>query len=221
MMNIIGKTVNIQDVGLLSFFYPNFLFKDRLFFDKESSVVFIGEVRKDLLSYLTEGSKEFINTVGPYDFDLDNREIMLSFVYGKWNKVPKESVISICDGMPEIDFLNYIKQFWLLGKNDKEDKAPITIFDFYKALCSRSKNQMIKVYMELLDYYSASQIEHALLTFLDKSLNYKDLSVSSYYLIYLKNFGDTYGSKIKDLLMMYKVRKEPKNLKMLWFILNL
>ena len=68
---MINKTVKVQDVNLLKFFYPSFYIKSELSYsDKDRNVIYVGPVRKQLKNYLETLFKEYISTAGPVDIDL-------------------------------------------------------------------------------------------------------------------------------------------------------
>ena len=123
---LLGKTVKTSDKNLLEFFYPEFVFRENLFFDEENSVIYVGSEREHLIEYLTAGTKQFVNTIPTddcYDFDFDDKEELLKFVYSKWGQNFKKSIDKV-----ELDYLlntkdvvvfnNFIKTYWMMGEGN-------------------------------------------------------------------------------------------------------
>lgn len=216
--SLVGKTVGIKDKRMLEFFYPNFEIKDTLFFDKENSVIFIGKYVKDIKSYLDSGTKQFINTVGPVEIDLDVRENMIRFVYSKWKKEPNESVLDMLNNLDDEDFNNFIKTYWVSGKSNI-DKNDTTIFDLYK-LMGKNKMDLIKVYYKLLDCYDVEIVESSVITFIEKAVNFENIEASPFYMRLLKEFRDKYKDKIGVSMRKYNTLDTDRRLKVLWLLLQ-
>lgn len=218
-ISLIGKTVSIKNKGLLNVFYPDFVIKDKLFFDQDNSIIYVGPIRKDLISYLDNGTKAFINTAGQYDLDLDNREVLAKFVYSRWGKEVKTEIQEYLNNLDETDFFNYIKAYWVVGKS-KIEKAEVTIFDLYKTV-GKSRKEALTVLLNLLDVYNVSMIESSLLTFIEKAVTYKDVSASPHYLRMLKEFDERCHSKLSGLLDAYRQMQDTKEMKLMWLVMNL
>jgi hypothetical protein len=212
-------TVNCSNLRMLEFLYPDYISKSTLFFDRENKVIYHGKFRKDVKEYLDNNTLSWINTVGPYDMDLDDKETLVKYVYSKWNKVPKDTVLEVVRNLQDIDFDNFIKVYWVLGKAPL-DSADVTIYDLYRHL-GKSKGELLKVYYKLLDVYNVGMLESSILTFIEKSMNYKDVEGSGHYMKLLKDFHDKYRPKIKALLMKYNMLDESKEVKLLWLLMQL
>lgn len=212
-----GKTVNCKDVGLLSFFYPSFVIKDTLFFDHDKSVIYTGSMKKNMVEYLKNNTKTFINTVGPYTVDLESEEELIDFVYSKWGKEPKDGVRDLLLNLQRSDLLIYLKKYWMVGKSDL-DSMDVTIFDLFKSFL-KSKSECYSVYFRLLEYVDPIVLEHSIFTFLGKVASVDDVEVSAYYKKILLDFKSKNGNKIKKLCLDYLDRKDTdKRLSILWLI---
>lgn len=215
---LIGKTVKIKNVALLEFMYPDFIVKDKLFFDNDNKIIYTGKLRNNLKDYLKKNTKEFINTVGPYDIDLDDREILLEFVYSKYGKEPKESVKEVLLNASDEDFYSYIKSYWIIGKS-KLDKIDVTIFDLYKNI-TKPKNEILKILFKLFQHYNPIMIESSIITFIEKAINYSEINASGYYLKILKEFHDKNKNKLKSILLKYNAMDDDIKMKLMWLIMQ-
>jgi hypothetical protein len=216
-VGLVGKTVKISNMGLLEFFYPRFRVKDHLFFDANNSVIYVGESRPDLLEYLGRGTKEFINTVGISDIDLDVRDRMLDFVYEKHNKVPKSDVVDSLKNVTDRDFEQYIKKYWVSGYSTLDDDCEYSIFDLYKAM-GNSNRESLKIFYELRKSYEAKILKRSVETFLEKVVDVDTVNVSNYYLKILKEFNKRYRSKLKSVLYQYYFKKGDSEYKVVWLL---
>ena len=217
-----GKTVNIskERLGLLSVFYPDFVVREILFFDQDNKVIYTGKDRKDLIEYLTNNTKEFINTTGPYEYDLENKEVLLELVYRKWGKEPREDLKNAIINLPDDDFYGFVKRRWVLPSGEPLEKAKITIYDLYKVF-GKSKTEAMNVFFELVESYPPVVVESSLLTFLEKVVTLEDISVSPHYLKLLKDFKQRHGDKIKKVLFDYKnIDYSKEEMNVLWLILQ-
>ncbi len=217
-----GKTVKIVNKDLLLNFYPDYQLKEVLFFDNSSRVIYCGKSRKNLLDYLGNNTLSFINTVGPYDYDLDDRDNLIEFVFDKHNKKPKESTVDLLRNMIDDDFYYNIKLLWFTGRLVDIEDAEYTIYDLYKNL-TKSKHDLLRVYFGLLKFTNPKVIEASLLTFFEKSFN-QDIEVSPGYRKLLNSFKDRRGSKLKALLNRYRSKRfarRPVGLRLLWLLLNI
>lgn len=216
-----GKTVNIHKdrIGLLSFFYPEFVVRENIFFDNDNKVIYIGKDRRGLIGYLRENTKEFINTVGPYDYDLEDREVLIDMVYGKWGKEPKEDVKLVLNGIPDEEFYGFIKRRWVSARGEGIDSDGKTIYDLYKVF-GRSKGEAVMVYTELLERFPPIMIESSLLTFIGKVVTLEDVEASGHYMKLLRDFKDRHGEKIKAVLYKYKTIDYGYVPNVLWLILQ-
>jgi len=198
-MSLIGKTVSISNKGLLEFFYPSFEKKDKLFFDKETRVIYVGEPKPNIIRFLTLNTKEFINTVGISDIDLDERENMVKFVYEKHNKTVKDNTKEILLNMSELDFINYVKKYWVGGYSELDDDKKFTIFDLYKAL-NDTNSKAVYVYFSLREYLEFGTVKNSLVTFFEKVRDINDISANPYYMRILQDFNSKKRKNLKALL---------------------
>jgi len=215
-MELIGKTVNIKDKSLLQFFYPEFIVKDIVFFDNENRVIYTGKTQRNLKEFLDNNTKEFINTVGMCDIDLDVKENLVNFVYDKFGKVPKEKTMELILNLNSIDFDNYIKKYWITGVSTL-DTATVGIFDLFIAM-GVSKQESIKVYLTLKEFYPIGVIQNSVETFIEKVIMFPELTVGYKYHNLLKKFKTQHERKLKQVLYNYYMMREDKEVKLMWLL---
>jgi hypothetical protein len=216
-MNLIGKTVNITNVKLLEFFYPNFYIKDTLFFDQNNSIIYTGKSHRNLLGYLENNTKEFISTVGVIDIDLDVKDTLVNFVYDKFSKVPKEKTRELILNLQNIEFYNYIKNYWVSGISILDTESTIGIYDLFVAM-GKSKSDSMKVYQELSQLYPISVIQTSVETFLEKVVLFPEISVNYRYQNLIEKFKKQHESKLKQVFYQYYVMRESKQVKLQWLL---
>ncbi len=220
-MDLVGKTVRIHDVGLLEFFYPNYIKKEAVLLDSDKDIIYVGKMRPNLRNYLILNCKSFINTVGVPDIDLEEKESLLNFVYDKFGKIPKKSLVDIICGLQKEDFYHYIKSYWVLGKSKLEEEMDFTIFNLFIAM-TKSGMEALKIYSYLLDYYEPPILNSSIETFLEKAsdINEGNASSSSYTRI-LKDFNSKHHKTFKILLKKYYEIRGSKQNKIMWLLYNL
>lgn len=216
-MSLIGKTVSTSDKSLLGFLYPDFVKKQTLFFDNESNVIYVGKSKPNLKSYLECNTKNFINTVGICDIDLDIRENIIKFVYEKHNKVPKDQVIDTLNGMSPAAFNCYIKKYWVLGSSSLDDEMDVNIFDLYIAL-TKNGVAALKVYIKLLEYYEHPILQSSVETFFEKVAEIKDISASGGYIRVLNEFNSKHRARLLSILDEYYSMRGSKQSKFMWLL---
>ncbi len=213
-----GKTVNITNVGLLQTFYPDYCLREELMYDNENKVIYVGKPRKGLMGDLRESTGGFINTVGAYDYDLDDNGVLALLVYSKWGKELKKEDMDYFMSMGRYDFEQLMKTYWVAGVTHISVVGDgVSFFTLYKSILG-SKNELLSVYFKLLDKYSPKEIESGLLTFIERAYR-EDIEVSGKYRKILDDFRLRRGSKLKPLLNAYRIDDRPIEIKLLYFLL--
>lgn len=204
-----GKVINIDNLELLQFFYPEFIIKDEIGFrDIENKIIYTGRMRKNLKSYLEENTKDFISTVGKVDVDLSDEYKMLDFVFSKHNRKVTKKVKNSVDMMDDEDFLFCVKSYWVLGDwvyylEDEE----LSMFDLFLSTIGSTIN-MIETYYQLLEKYPYYVVESSFFTFLKKSKEYEEMELSPGYMRLLSNFDAKSGDNLKSSVMKYMKKED-------------
>ncbi len=217
-----GKTVKITNVGLLEALYPDYTVKSSLFNDHHSNIIYCGSMVRGLHDYLSSNTASFINTVGPFDLNLDDSHALIELVYAKHSKKPSEGVLDLLSSLDDKSLYSALKIFWFTGKLFGIDEPEYSIYDLYKAL-TKSKQDLFKVYFSMLDSYSPLVIESSLLTFFEKAFN-KEIEVSPGYRRLLDTFRERKGDKLKGLLYHYRLKRfavRDVKIRLFWLLLRL
>lgn len=214
-MSLINKTVNITNKELISFFYPNFQVKDSVFFDSKNDVIYVGKSKPKLKVFLENNTNSFINTVGVADIDLDVQDVLLDFVYNKFNKVPKDHVREMLKSLSDTEFQNYIKRYWICGISPLDKELDYAMFDLFKAMSNTGKDSL-KVFLYLRDYFDVPIIIRSVETFLEKAVDIDKISASGWYLKVLTAFNDRYRARLKAVLLQYYMLKGDPEFKIMW-----
>lgn len=207
---MIGKTVKTKDPYLIQFFYPSFQMRERIdYSDADKDILYVGKSKGNTVKMLEVCTGRFINTVGVPDFDLDNREDMLEFVYReKFKEVPKKVLDSIKDYSDE-EFITCIKTFWITGRWVGDVKSESSVYELYQ-LSVDSLKQCLSKYFELIDQKPARVVEASFLTFIARVYRIEDQNVSPAYQKLLKRAYNQYYSKIKSAVYKLALRKDSK-----------
>jgi hypothetical protein len=228
LLNKFVKTIgNGRDVtDILSFMYPGFILRDEIFYDNNNDVIYIGKSYPSLRKDLDLGTRKYIAVVntGVSDIDLTDRGVSTTLLYNKWGKSPSSDMIDLLDTLSEPDYWNYFKEYWIIGKSNIEN-ANISIFNLY-SLLGKQRHEILKMYFQLLDFYSDNSIFSGILSFLEKSMNLDSVSTNSgRYLKLLQDFNREYSDKIIPIIQrVYTMdcrKKEDKQYRTIWLLMQL
>jgi hypothetical protein len=215
--SLIGKTVKINDLDLLSYFYPGFERREKItLLDSDKRVIYTGRMQSDLEKTLRIGTREFINTVGHPDVDLSDRESLLNFVYSKHGKSVPKSVLAHVDDLDDTDFLTSVKIVWVVGvwPHPISEEAA-SIYDLFQGSIGSTVG-CLHTYFVLCELYPPIVLESSFLTFLLRAKNPDDQNVKPGYLKLLKTLYSQCGAKIKSAAM--ELAESPKVLPELRFV---
>lgn len=202
-MDIINKTVNIEDPELLKFFFPDFQIKSKLSYrDRDNNIIYTGAMRRGLIDYLESNTKNYISIIGKMDVDLTQRENMIKFVFSKYGKNPAQSTIDSIEMVDDEEFIYTIKVFWMIGKWLYKMDSDLTIFDLFKS-STKSINNVLSIYFKLLDIYPHYVLESSFLTFIQRAVDVENQEVSASYIKLLERFNTKSGSNVKGSIMNY------------------
>jgi len=220
--SLTGLTVKIENKDLLQFFYPKYLVKHTLFFDEENKVIYIGKTRKDLIIYLKNNTKEFINTVGKPDINLNNDEVLLSFVYKKWNKKFNKSTEGYLLELDKKELYKYIKYFWITGENLYQFNNKKSSQDII-SLLDMTELQIIKSFFETVNETTVDVYERKIIKFLEKTVyfNPNDFRSSKNRDMLIKTNEKLCREELVKILSEYRKMNKDKEKKLLWLILKI
>lgn len=208
-LSMINKIVRVRDLsngidnsGIISFMYPDFIVKDGIFFDYEHSIIFTGKYKQGLKDELEHGTKEFIALCdsGIPDIDFTQRDIQLQILYGRSKRKVSENTKEVVSNLSEREFWDYFKKYWVTGKSSLDDENNISMFELYKVL-GKQKHDIMEVYVKLREVYSDNTIFSSVLSFIEKAQNPDRVSSQNgNYLKMLKDFNATWGVQASKVM---------------------
>ena len=230
LVNKAVRTISLSDkvdnTGLVSFMYPDFIIRDELFFNHNDNVIYMGKYSTPLRKEIESGTKNFIaiSNSGMYDIDFTNRDTMIRVLYSKWDKQPSSEFRKVLDSMSPTDFIDFFKKFWVLGSH-KHENIKVTMFSLYK-LFGKQNHDILKVYYQLREVYSSGMIFSSTLNFIEKALNPEMVSSQSGgYVKLLESFNREFGDSIRPILLnVYKMPCETegdRDYRTLWLLMQL
>ena len=189
-MSLIRKTVRINDVTRIQFFYPEYEIRDGLnMLDYDKKIIYVGALKPGLVGKLDKGTESWINTVGPYDIDLTSRRALVDFVFGKHGKQPPKKLLEGLDAYDEGELWRFLKIAWLVGmwKGDADEG---TVLDILFNLTSDFRT-VITLMFKVMEEYDVPPaiLESSVLTFLLRAKNLDEQDVSGRYLAKLTSFA--------------------------------
>ena len=193
-MNIEGRLV-AGDLDLLRFLYPNYEVVNEIPTFPEKPAIYVGDLSivDDFVKVYRDLNISFIvHTDFQSEINLDNRFILLSIVFKKYNRYIPKYVYEMMNVLDQNTFIWHCKYFWLTGewlikKLDYEN----TFLDFIRSLNS-SKRELIQTYFNVIKDTGPYRIESSLLTFLIRARN-KDYRGNS--IVYNRMLNSFRGSK--------------------------
>lgn len=207
IVKVVDKQAGIDNTGIISFMYPDFLVKEEIFFDYENSIIFIGKYNYNLRSELEHGTKKFIALcdTGVQDIDFTDRETNIKVLYSKWNKKISDNTKEVLMNLNQKDFWDYFKKFWITGQS-KLDDSDIPMYKLH-SLLGGQRFEILKMYYQLRESYSDSSIFSSILSYIEKAMNPDRVSSQNgLYIKQLENFRKAYGSSIGEIILeIYKL----------------
>ena len=192
-MDIVGRMVS-GDLNLLMFLYPDYeVIKEIPLFPSRPAIyvgnyddldLFIQTYRDNNLNFIVHNKYQC-------DIDLDNRFMLLSIIFKKYNRYVPKYVYEMMNILDQDSFIDLCKIFWITGSwNLKELDYENSFLDFVYSLNS-SKREMIETYFKVIKDTKTFRIESSLLTFFirarDKTYKGKSLVYNRMINTYNKN----------------------------------
>ena len=166
-MNIENRMVG-GDLDLLRFLYPNYEVVEEVPLFPERPAIYIGslkEVDTFILRYRELGLNFIVHTPFQCEIDLNNRFVLLSIIFKKYNRYVPKYVYNMMNVLDYDSFINLCKYYWLTGEWElKELDYENSFLDFVGSLNS-SKRDMITTFFNVLKDTKSYRLESSLLTF--------------------------------------------------------
>ena len=192
-MDIVGRTVT-GDLDLLRFLYPNFEVVHEIPLFPSRPAIYVGllnDMDAFVQTYRDNNLDFIVYNSFQSDISLDNRFMLLSIVFKKYNRYIPKYVYEMMNSLDQESFIEYCKIYWVTGSwSLKELDYENSFLDFVYSLNS-SKREMIETYFRVVKDTKTFRIESSLLTFFvrarDKTYKGKSLVYNRMINTYNKN----------------------------------
>jgi len=219
-ISLINKTVKVNNVDDLIFFFPDFKVKRYVTsLDMGEKIIYTGTPNRRAMSILETG--EYICTQGLYQYDLSDRKSKLIFVYSKWERDPPNNILESVDLYDDNEFNYCCKTYWVVGRWPYKLENETSIYEFYQASVGPII-PFINKYFESRKSYPTGVVEQSFLTFILRSKSVDEQNVSPQYKRLLKQFHNISGSLAKKAVdEMIDSPIKNRDLRMIEFMFNL
>lgn len=206
---MIGSSVSILDLDLISFFYSDFrVVKELEFSDRNKDIIWIGKRDKASVDRVRAFANNYI-IVGVPDKgkNFEDKYNLLEWVYAtRFNKSVPKKVLAEVDILEDKDFIAALKVLWVSGKWLYDDRPDdLSVYSLFVASTVSFKETVV-VFNRLLEYYHIGMVESSFLKFLSRVADVDNQSVSGGYRKLLNKANASYGAKVKPLVLQYAMR---------------
>ena len=165
-MEVINHSVQINDIGLLQFMFPNFILLDKPVMLSDRPIIFTGETK--YLNQIKALGVDYIVVSAVGEIDLNDRLTLLEAVFSKWKRKVPKYLLEFYNDLDDRTFREQIEQMWVTGKWGMKEFNNVGVFlEFLMSFKTDTLN-ISKTYLQLLDKVGAEYIEMSLLTFLNR-----------------------------------------------------
>lgn len=203
---ITNVAIRTRNPEMIDFFYPNYTRLSEFSPFITGGVIFSGDSK--YLQRFRDLNIPYVYTKGTPEFDLTIPEVLINFVYQKWNKVPTKKVLEYVQSLNvdndndanELD--NISKIIWVTGKCWLDEESDERLSHLYKSLSRLSSFNLIKEYLDVSSHLNPEKLFYSIQSFLLKSNN-PDIVQNNKVKSDLKAFNEIRGKKLKSALMRY------------------
>ena len=192
-ITIVNHSVKIDDLGLLQYFYPDYIILDKpaLFIDRP--IIYTGDNK--YLNQIRNTGVNYILISELAEYDLTDRLTLLKVVFAKYHREVPKYLLEFYEDLDDYTFIDLVKEFWITGKwNLKSYDNTGAFLEFLYSFKTDTVN-ITKTYLQLLNKTGSEYIETSLLTFLNRVLN-PSANLSKWY----QKTIDEYTASKKDLI---------------------
>lgn len=200
IIDITNSFVSIEDINLLKFMFPNFkvMYEPEMF--PSSGIIFIGADK--YVNWVKNCGMPYIIVRRNAEYDLNKREILLKVVFGKYGKTVPKYLDGIYMDIPEDEFIENIKIFWVTGRwMSKEVDNDTEYFNLVNAI-ALNETKLYSTAVSSLEEMSLSHLESKILNYMVKVLN-GQIELKSKYGRIQQIYRDAKSHKVKEAATNY------------------
>lgn len=197
---ILNHSVKIKDIGLLQYFYPNFIILNKPVLYSDKPIIFTGDNK--YINQIKGLGVDYILISELAEYDLTDRLKLLTVVFAKYNRKVPKYLLAFYEDLDEDTFIELVKQYWITGKWPLKEYTTSGAFLEFLQSFNTDTYTISKTYLQLLNKTGAEYIEMSLLTFLNRVLN-PSTKLSKWYQKVIDEFKTSKKDLIKPAIENY------------------
>ena len=197
---ILNHSVKIKDIGLLQYFYPNFIILNKPVLYSDKPIIFTGDNK--YINQIKSLGVEYILISELAEYDLTDRLKLLTVVFARYNRKVPKYLLAFYEDLDEDTFIELVKQYWITGKWSLKEYTTSGAFLEFLQSFNTDTYTISKTYLQLLNKTGAEYIEMSLLTFLNRVLN-PSTKLSKWYQKVIDEFKTSKKDLIKPAIENY------------------
>lgn len=197
---ILNHSVKIKDIGLLQYFYPNFIILNKPVLYSDKPIIFTGDNK--YINQIKGLGVDYILISELAEYDLTDRLKLLTVVFARYNRKVPKYLLAFYEDLDEDTFIELVKQYWITGKWPLKEYTTSGAFLEFLQSFNTDTYTISKTYLQLLNKTGAEYIEMSLLTFLNRVLN-PSTKLSKWYQKVIDEFKTSKKDLIKPAIENY------------------
>ncbi len=197
---ILNHSVKIKDIGLLQYFYPNFIILNKPVLYSDKPIIFTGDNK--YINQIKSLGVDYILISELAEYDLTDRLKLLTVVFARYNRKVPKYLLAFYEDLDEDTFIELVKQYWITGKWSLKEYTTSGAFLEFLQSFNTDTYTISKTYLQLLNKTGAEYIEMSLLTFLNRVLN-PSTKLSKWYQKVIDEFKTSKKDLIKPAIENY------------------
>ena len=197
---ILNHSVKIKDIGLLQYFYPNFIILNKPVLYSDKPIIFTGDNK--YINQIKSLGVDYILISELAEYDLTDRLKLLTVIFAKYNRKVPKYLLAFYEDLDEDTFIELVKQYWITGKWSLKEYTTSGAFLEFLQSFNTDTYTISKTYLQLLNKTGAEYIEMSLLTFLNRVLN-PSTKLSKWYQKVIDEFKTSKKDLIKPAIENY------------------
>lgn len=197
---ILNHSVKIKDIGLLQYFYPNFIILNKPVLYSDKPIIFTGDNK--YINQIKSLGVDYILISELAEYDLTDRLKLLTVVFARYNRKVPKYLLAFYEDLDEDTFIELVKQYWITSKWSLKEYTTSGAFLEFLQSFNTDTYTISKTYLQLLNKTGAEYIEMSLLTFLNRVLN-PSTKLSKWYQKVIDEFKTSKKDLIKSAIENY------------------